>query len=317
MAETTDVAVIGGGAIGGYLAAAAAAAGHRVTLCVRTPIETLRAESSGQTRLVSVRIATDPDQVAAAKLIPLAAKTHQTGGTLPWLRRLIGPGSTVVAVQNGVDDRPVTDAVHAAAPAGTRPAVVPTTVYLSSTLCSPGHIVYRPGGLLYLPDDDDGRRVASLLTGADLTVASTPEFETLRWRKFCLNVAAGAVTALFRQPLGIVRQSPIDLFAHTLAAEAAAVGARLGHDLGADLPAEIVADLQSRPPGHGTSMLRDRLAGRPLEIGALNQTVVDRGAAIGVPTPLNRTVVQALTGPEANAEPTAVLQTTTKGDTSP
>ena len=40
-------AVIGAGAIGGYFAAMLADAGHDVTLCVRTPFETLTLEEDG------------------------------------------------------------------------------------------------------------------------------------------------------------------------------------------------------------------------------------------------------------------------------
>src|SRR5690606_1619331 len=50
--EARRIAIIGSGAIGGVLAAAAADAGHDVTLCVRTPFERLLLENDGESREV-------------------------------------------------------------------------------------------------------------------------------------------------------------------------------------------------------------------------------------------------------------------------
>ena len=49
------VAVIGAGAIGGFFAAKLQEAGHEVTLCVRTPIESLVLEQAGERRTVPVQ----------------------------------------------------------------------------------------------------------------------------------------------------------------------------------------------------------------------------------------------------------------------
>jgi 2-dehydropantoate 2-reductase len=53
--------VTGSGGIGGFIATHAALAGHDVTLCVRTPLDTLVVESAGEVLRALVRIATRPD----------------------------------------------------------------------------------------------------------------------------------------------------------------------------------------------------------------------------------------------------------------
>jgi 2-dehydropantoate 2-reductase len=55
----TEVAIVGGGAIGGWLTAGLVAAGHDVTLCVRTPIDRLVVDDVE----VPVRLAADPASV--------------------------------------------------------------------------------------------------------------------------------------------------------------------------------------------------------------------------------------------------------------
>ena len=56
MADHGSVAVIGSGGIGGYVAAALAEAGRTVTMCVRTPFETLTVEDKYGTRTVPMRV---------------------------------------------------------------------------------------------------------------------------------------------------------------------------------------------------------------------------------------------------------------------
>src|SRR3954462_15889451 len=58
--ERVRMAVIGAGAIGGFFAAKLQEAGHEVTVCVRTPIESLVLEQAGERRAVPFQIVTDP-----------------------------------------------------------------------------------------------------------------------------------------------------------------------------------------------------------------------------------------------------------------
>ncbi|MCP6423280.1 hypothetical protein NL463_28635, partial [Klebsiella pneumoniae] len=61
---TLRVAVIGGGAVGAVLADAAAGAGHRVQLCVRTPVTRLVVLRNGEQLAPAVDILSDPGEVA-------------------------------------------------------------------------------------------------------------------------------------------------------------------------------------------------------------------------------------------------------------
>lgn len=72
--------------------------------------------------------------------------------------------------------------------------------------------------------------------------------------------------------------------------EARDIGRALGARLPDDLPATILAKLQASPPESGSSMLWDRLAGRPLEYDARNGAVVRASDRTGIPAPCNRTV---------------------------
>src|ERR1700757_1159114 len=89
------VAVIGAGAIGTVLAAAACDAGQQVTVCARTPIPTLGLERDGTERTLPVTPlpappAIDPgdELLAPANVVWVATKLRDIPSAAPWLARL-------------------------------------------------------------------------------------------------------------------------------------------------------------------------------------------------------------------------------------
>src|SRR5689334_9989662 len=108
------VAVVGIGAIGGLIAAELHAAGNRVTLCARRPLERLVVERDGDRRDLPVGrsadgealgIATSPDEVVTTPWVVVALKAQDSAGAGPWLAELAGEETTVVVLQNGVEHR--------------------------------------------------------------------------------------------------------------------------------------------------------------------------------------------------------------------
>lgn len=71
-----------------------------------------------------------------------------------------------------------------------------------------------------------------------------------------------------------------------IVAECLAVAAADGVTIPGDMEA-AVRGIASTMPGQFSSTAQDLLRGKPTEIDHLNGYVVKRGAALGVPTPLN------------------------------
>src|SRR5271170_5703325 len=99
----TSVAVIGGGGVGGLIAAAAQSAGHDTVLCIRTPFPALEIRTGEDVRQIPVRIATDPESERPTNWVLVATKIQDTPNAAAWLRRLTGTGTVVVVLQNGID----------------------------------------------------------------------------------------------------------------------------------------------------------------------------------------------------------------------
>jgi 2-dehydropantoate 2-reductase len=142
-------------------------------------------------------------------------------------------------------------------------------------------------------DDEAGRAFASLLDGSFLEVRLLEDLLTEAWRKLCTN-AVGSLQALMGRPAGAFRRPELADLARSLARECVEVARAEGAALRAEQGDEVVAFLASLPPEAQSSILRDRLAGRPLEWDALVGVVRRLGARHGIPTPVADVVVPLL-----------------------
>jgi hypothetical protein len=79
-----------------------------------------------------------------------------------------------------------------------------------------------------------------------------------------------------------------------LSEECALIGRAEGASLASKLPQQIVDDLLDMPAGMGTSILFDRLAGRPLEWQARNEVIQRFGRIHGIATPVSDVIVPLL-----------------------
>jgi 2-dehydropantoate 2-reductase len=282
------VAVIGAGAIGAILAAAGAEAGHDVVVCVRTPIDRLVVERDGAEQAVAATIVADATAaLAVADVVWVATKSADTAGAAPWLARLCGPGTLVAAAQNGLDqDRRLLPFV----PAGT---VVPALAYIAAERVAPGRVVHLAGDRVVVPAGAAVDRLGAAVSPG-LVVRGVDDIWTAAWRKLFGNLIANPITTLTLRRIGVMSDPGIGDLARGLLREAMAVGRAEGAQL-------EVGDIEATVTGAsrygdrtGSSMLYDRLAGRPLEHPYLTGEVVRRAATHGIAVPLNAAVLALL-----------------------
>lgn len=280
--------MVGAGAIGAVAAEAVAAAGHEVTLAVRTPIRRLVVESEGVAREVPARIATDPAGVEGADWVLLAVKGQDSAAAGPWLGRLAGPGTPVVVLQNGIDHE---ERVRPLAP--TAP-ILPALAYIAAERVGPGRVVHRLGGRLQVPAGDLARRLRELMTGGGMEVEAVDDFPTAAWRKLLGNLAANPLTALTESRIGVIRDPSVGELARGLLEEGVEIGRAEGARLEPGDVDRIMQDLAGYPPESGSSMLYDRIARRPLEHELITGAVVRAADRHGIAAPRNRTVLALL-----------------------
>jgi 2-dehydropantoate 2-reductase len=153
-------------------------------------------------------------------------------------------------------------------------------------------VVQRGPAQLSVPDRPEGAALAALL-GDGAQVDLVGDFLTESWRKLCFNATAAPMVLTGRRAEVFGEPEPLAL-ARAIAEECVAVGRAEGAQLGPGTVEELVARLTGLPPDLGTSMLFDRLAGRPLEWEARNGVVSRLGARHGIPTPTSDRVATEL-----------------------
>jgi 2-dehydropantoate 2-reductase len=286
------VAVVGLGAIGAVAAAALDGTGrHEVLLCARRPraAPTVSWEEDGRRHRLQWPVVTDPGEVSGPlDLVVLAVKAHQTAGAADWLQQLRADRTPVLVLQNGVE--------HAERLSGIVPAeyVVPGIVWCTAESTAGGGVVVRTGDQrIEMPAGPAADGLAAAFAGSSLRIEPVADFSTAQWVKLIYN-AVVAVEALTGRRAEVFCDPGIRRLARDLAAESAAVARAAGAVLPEGLADEVVDHLAALPPDHGTSILYDRLAGRPLEWDARNGVISRIGARHGVPTPISDVIVPLL-----------------------
>jgi 2-dehydropantoate 2-reductase len=270
-----DVAVVGAGAIGVLLAAELQAAGRDVTVCARRPFERLVVEGRHD---LAARVVTEPS--GSADWVLVALKAQDSRAAAPWIDAL---GGQVVAVQNGIEHRE-----------NLGRDALPALITAATVRLGEGRVRHHHGHKLQLPDEPVSSRLADLFEGTMMDVQLVGDFHTEAWRKLLGNATANPITALTRARMGIFKDDRIKELGRGVLAEAIAVGTAEGARFAADEVEQRMAGFLAMPADNGSSMLYDRLAGRPLEYEALSGAVVRAAERHGIDVPLNRALYALL-----------------------
>jgi 2-dehydropantoate 2-reductase len=309
------VAVVGAGAIGGYYGARLAQAGHDVTLIARgASLEAIRAtglrvRTGTGDFTAQVRAESDPAKVGPADLVVFAVKTYSSQSAFPLLPPLVGPGTAVLPLQNGVDSADELSAV-----VGREPMLAGTT-YIAATLVEPGVVEHVGTARRIVFGEAYGERavtervsrIREALAGADVQAEAVADSRIPIWEKFIFIAPLAALTAAARLPIGPAWAQPAFRETYDRAmGEVEALARHAGIPVAADVRSQKLRYLDASPPTMRSSMMVDITSGRPLELEALVGAVVRRGSGAGIPTPVMATLYGILKPFEQGAPGRAV-----------
>jgi 2-dehydropantoate 2-reductase len=297
------IAVIGAGAVGGYFGGRLAAAGNNVHLLARG--EHLRALQQGGLRIRSplgdleglrVPATDDPHGVGPVDVVLVAVKAYDIQAAVATAQLLIDDDTAVISLQNGVE----AEEELASALGGER--VLGGVAYIEAVVAEPGLVEHRSAFARLVFGELDGRRSgraeeflrACQQAGIDASISD--DIRRDLWTKWVFICAFSGMTALCRQPIGVIMSDP-DLTAvyRRLLEEMAALARARGVDLPADIVEDRLSFSQSElDPEMRSSLLADLNRGKRLEIDSLNGHAARLGRRLGVDTPVNDVVYAAL-----------------------
>jgi 2-dehydropantoate 2-reductase len=305
------IAIIGAGAIGGYVGVKLALAGEDVTFIVRGA--NLDAISKNGVKLImddgtehvasNVKATNDYDKAGKQDIIVLAMKAHQLEAIADDLHKLIGPETVIVTMQNGIPfwyfhkhgGKLAGSRVHSVDPTGKITDKIPAdkvigcVVYPASELIAPGVIRHIEGdrfpvGELDGSSSDRVNAVSACFTNAGFKAPVLDNIRSEMWLKLWGNLTFNPISALSHSTLQDICQFPLTReLAAAMMTEAQTVANKLGIEFRVTLEKRIAG--AEKVGKHKTSMLQDVEAGRDPEIDALVGSVVELGRLTETPTP--------------------------------
>lgn len=289
-------AFLGAGAVGGFYGALLARQGHDVSFVARgAHLDAIRSQGLrvvGPLGDFTVRTGaeSDPARIGPVDVAVLAVKTYDNATAIPMIRPLMGPATTVLTLQNGVDSAEDVAAVVGEA------ATIGGATYIATAIDGPGVIRQtgthrrvvlgeyfgQTGGV-----SDRVRAIEQAMQGADIHAEAVADAREAIWEKFTYLAPFAAFTGAARLPIGPIWA---DDYCRALFVDAVEEVARVGRAHGIKLPDDqrrrIEEYAAKLPPSTRSSLLIDLSQGKRIEVEALQGSVVRRGRAVGVPTPI-------------------------------
>jgi 2-dehydropantoate 2-reductase len=265
-----------------------------------------------------IAITADVNTVGVQDVVMVAVKGYHTRAAIESALPIIGEDTMVLSVQNGLGNLEViADTV------GPERVVGGITAH-SGMPVSMNEVRYVGGlGPLLVIGPFDGvvrpgfEKMVEQFQNAGLDVHATPDINSVIWKKLIANVSTNVVAALTGLTGGTaVQHQPSVSIINALAQELARVAHAKGIDF-AELEDPLAFSLQAfaSTKDNRVSMLQDVEAGRPTEIGNLNEVIVSEGKRFNIPTPYNEAVSWLTRGvEERNRQKLSVVESATEPD---
>jgi 2-dehydropantoate 2-reductase len=302
------IAVIGSGGVGGFYGLKLVQAGHDVTFVARGAHLKAMQESglhieneSGITdSLSSVKVTDDMLSVDKPDLILIAVKMWDLEDIAATLKKIAGPNTAVLSLQNGVIKDIVLKRVFG------DEAVIGGVAYVATSIGRPG-VIKQVGPMQRIKVGEyNGRKAqrtetlvqAFTATGVETTLAD--DIERVLWEKYVFLVGLSSMTCLTQLTIGPVReQQGSRALLQSIISEAVSVGRARGVRLPEDYANQCMQLVDNVAYTMTSSMYHDLEKGNRLELPWLSGGVVSLAGEAGIAVPANTFATQVL-APYAN-----------------
>ncbi len=303
------VAIVGAGAIGGWMGVHLARAGAQVSVLARGETLTalqkngLQLHEAGERHTVPVTASNDAATLGVQDLVVISVKAPAMASVAQQIGPLLGPRTVVLTAMNGVPwwflqgfggafaGRSLSSVDPQGAIARAIPAahLIGGVVHASCSVDAPGVIRHHFGDGLIVgePSGQVTPRVQALhalLQKAGFNATLSPQIQKDIWFKLWGNMTVNPVSALTGATSDrILDDELVRGFMSKVMLEARSIGERIGIPI-AQAPEDRHA-VTRKLGAFKTSMLQDVQAGKAVELDALVSAVRELGQMTGVGTP--------------------------------
>ena len=288
------IAVMGAGSTGGYFGGMLSRGGHDVSLVARgAQLEAIRANGLLVVRdddefTVQCLATDDPAKIGPVDLVLLCVKTYQNETAIPLMVPLVGADTTVLCLQNGVDSYLTATEILGGQ------TVLPGAAFIEASKLGPGQVRQTGSLVRVIFGETDGLETSRCLAIREAFIDSgipaevLPDIGVGQWEKFLFIATMAGVTSMARATLAELMPQPHwRKVVHACLTEIDTVARANGVNLPPTIVPRTINYIEEHLADLQASMHHDLVAGRPLELDALNGAVVRAGLDSGVPTPIN------------------------------
>ncbi len=309
MKAFNKIAIVGAGAIGGWMGVHLAQAGAQLSVLARGDTlaalqkNGLQLHQGGTLHAVPVTASKDAAALGVQDLVVISVKAPALTSVAAQVGPLIGPDTVVLTAMNGVPwwflqgfGGPVAGrSLDSVDPGGTIARALPAehiiggVVHASCSVDAPGVIRHHFGDGLIVgePSGDLSARAQALhalLLQAGFNATLSPQIQKDIWYKLWGNMTVNPVSAITGATTDrILDDELVRDFISNVMLEAKAIGEHIGIPI-AQAPEDRHA-VTRKLGAFKTSMLQDVQAGKPVELDALVSAVRELGQMTGVDTP--------------------------------
>ncbi|MBW2408520.1 MAG: 2-dehydropantoate 2-reductase [Deltaproteobacteria bacterium] len=296
-----EIAIVGAGVLGSIFGGLFLEKGFGVTLIevLKERVRLIDKEGlwlqwpDGERTHSKIPITSEPGEVGRKDVVMIAVKGYHTRSAIESAMPMIGKDTVVLSVQNGLGNL---EAI--AETVGPQRVVGGITAHSGMPL-SMNEVRYVGGlGPLLVIGPYDGvsrpgfESMVKQFQKAGLDVHTTDDINSVIWKKLIANVSTNVVAALTGLTGGIaVKHEQSVKIIEALSLELSQVARAKGIDFPElDDPLDFSLKAFASTRDNRVSMLQDVEAGRPTEIGNLNEVIVSEGRRFNIPTPYNQAV---------------------------
>ena len=296
-----QIAIVGAGAVGGWVAAKLALTGNTVSVVARgltldaIQNEGLLLTEAGETRTASVAAFGDAKALGSQDVVIIAVKAPALAAAVQLAQPVIGADSLVVPMLNGVPWWFTGDPLRSVDPDGRIGAAIPQdhvigcVVHAACRRVAPNHVDLGLAEKLILGEPGGGEsprvaRLCSLFEQAGIRCEDSDNVRRAIWYKLWGNATFNPLSALTGSTAEkLLGDEVVRAWMAEAMDELAIVGAAIGCPISESAEDRMAVTARLGP--FKTSMLQDVEAGRPIEIEALLGAPREIAAQVGVPTP--------------------------------
>ncbi len=295
--DIMKIAIVGVGAIGGIYAALLAKAGEEPLLIDNDSQKLKVISKKGLTvegwGSFDLPIVDTPPQ-AEQDLLIIATKTYLNDAVYPSLRPMLGQNTTIFTLQNGFGNG------EALAELYPSEQICVGSTYWGAICAEAGLVLPKGKGLTVVApwlkaEPERAQDLSDFLNNCDIIAEFEEDALSMLWHKLVLNSIANPLSAVYRIKNGEILTNPqVFKLAKALLREGVMVANAYGNDFTLEEMSALSFGTLKEVAENQTSMLRDKLAGRPLEIDSITGAIVKLAHAKGLKVPVNEKMLAAL-----------------------